>query len=124
MMSELTHAVEIINLDEVTALVNIGADTNAFRSGQPEGDQPDTPLKMVVFRLSDCLINDTQRESLADIARVLLKHGADPTPAFHYAETRYGTFTSACDVWSGLSVIAHAYEEKMRTLTKLQSSID
>ena len=106
----LSNAVCNIDIEKVKLLVSSGVDVNAYRSGQPEeSSQPDTPLKMVVFRLSDCLLYDSQRKILADIASILIDNGADPLPAFELAKERYGVdcFKDA-KVWTALNVINDA----------------
>mmetsp|Transcript_44487 Transcript_44487/g.69571 ORF Transcript_44487/g.69571 Transcript_44487/m.69571 type:complete len:109 (+) Transcript_44487:252-578(+) len=58
----------------------------------PEEDvvQPTTPLKLCVFRFSDCLLSNEQRLSLLSIAGLLIEHGADKESALQYYEDRYG----------------------------------
>ena len=74
-------------------------------------------MKMVMFRLSDCLSGagccsslPEQRATLAEIAKVLLHHGADPTPAMNIAERRYGKYSKDEQTWKAWSVVAEAAE--------------
>ena len=72
--------------------------------------QPDTPLKMVVFRASDCLLSAHQHAQLSEITSALLLHGADPRPALELAALRNGAYPGpdAEDVWAAWHVIAAA----------------
>ena len=89
----LCEAVSNIDLAQVTALLDAGHCANGVRDpGGEEDFQPDRPLKMVLFRVSDCLLGKEQLATLAEIARILLKHGADPKPAMALAERRYGPY--------------------------------
>ena len=54
--------------------------------------QPDKPLKLVMFRISDCLLTDEKIQSFKTIAELLLANGADPISAMQIAESRYGEF--------------------------------
>ena len=54
--------------------------------------QPDRPLKLVMFRISDCLLTDEKIQSFKTIAELLLANGADPISAMQIAESRYGEF--------------------------------
>eukprot|EP00435_Cladocopium_sp_Y103_P012262 s1514_g3.t1 len=53
-------------------------------------EQPTSPLKMAVFRLSDCMLDETTRMRLVSIAQALIEHGAAVAPARHLFELRYG----------------------------------
>ena len=56
--------------------------------------QPDRPLKLVMFRISDCLLTDEKIQNFKEIAELLLENGADPISAMQIAESRYGEFQS------------------------------
>ena len=96
-MADLVDAVSRLDLAGVNALLaERGRDPNAARSLRcEEAYQPDTPLKMVVFRLSDDRMTDDGRAALGAIARALLARGADPAPAMALAEDRYGPYPGA-----------------------------
>lgn len=51
---------------------------------------PSTPLKAVVFKLSDCLLTENEIAMYSPIADLLLQYGADPDPAIKYYMYRYG----------------------------------
>ena len=116
----LCEAVSNIDLARVTQLLDSGHCANGVRDpGGEEDFQPDRPLKMVMFRLSDCLSDagccsslPEQRATLAEIAKVLLRHGADPTPAMNIAERRYGKYSKEENeqTWKAWSVVAEAAE--------------
>eukprot|EP00440_Ansanella_granifera_P039413 gb/GFBE01042760.1/.p1 GENE.gb/GFBE01042760.1/~~gb/GFBE01042760.1/.p1 ORF type:complete len:201 (+),score=24.83 gb/GFBE01042760.1/:1-603(+) len=106
---ELCAAVSELNLQLVRTLLEAGHDANAVRPpGGEDQCQPDRPLKMVVFRLSDAMLSEDDHKTLADIARLLLRHGADPVPAQELAEMRYGAYPGPGDttVWEAWHVIA------------------
>ena len=106
----LIQAVEAIDLTRVLTLLEQGAQADearqllipdpllglraAYLEGLkvPEDDpiQPSTPLKMAVFRMSDCMLDEARRRELLDISRALLRHGAPPAPARRLYEDRYG----------------------------------
>ena len=58
----------------------------------PETDpvQPITPLKAVIFRLSDCLLVDQEFDDFHKVADALLGAGANAQEALLYAHDRYG----------------------------------
>jgi len=60
--------------------------------------QPTTPLKMAVFRLSDCCLDEVARQTLVRIAHALVEHGASRDPAKEYFESRYGPAESSEDI--------------------------
>jgi hypothetical protein len=55
--------------------------------------------------ISDSLLQDADLEQLAEVARLLLRHGADPRPGMQIAEERYGKYdpnlpaSPFMDVW-------------------------
>ena len=54
--------------------------------------QPDSPLKLVMFRASDNLLSTNKLKALKNIAEVLLTEGAASEPAKKMAEIRYGVY--------------------------------
>jgi hypothetical protein len=98
--SSLTDAVAAIDLERVRQLLSDGKlDPNATRDPlvSEESHQPDTPLKMVMFRVSDALLTAEDRAVLADIAGELLDAGAEPGPAMDIAQSRYGQYAGPDD---------------------------
>ena len=90
--AQLMEAVAMFDLPLVCSLLASGADPD-YRSARDDEDphiQPTTPLRMVMFRISDCLLSDEDILVFAQIARVLLDAGADPEPAMQIADERYG----------------------------------
>ncbi len=67
----------------------------ALREVDIDNAQPTTPLKLVAFRISDCMLVDADVERFRRIAELLLQHGADPAPALEHCELRYGRFNPA-----------------------------
>jgi hypothetical protein len=107
----LSQAVSAIDVEGVRNLLAQGADPNALRSpGGEEIYQPDQPLKMVMFRLSDCLLQAPAHAQLATIASTLLTYGADPKPAMQIAEWRYGPYpgTEDGDTWQAWHLVVAA----------------
>lgn len=99
---QLFDAVGNLDLEKVKETLELGADPNYFEESyrtynyHPSvtwRDQPYTPLRTVIFRSSDCCLEDEDQETLAEIATLLLDKGATPESALEYAEQRYGRFT-------------------------------
>ena len=110
---ELFEAVSNFDVRRVQELLRSGADPNCprqavrmvsgtcsalfTRDGTPlpdeEPGQPTTPLKLVVFRISDCLLGVAELAAFKLVAELLLAAGADPIPAVEYARERYGDWT-------------------------------
>jgi len=112
---ELMRAIERYDVGAVQACLENGADPNYTLhrdEDEPNGlIQPTTPLRMVMFRISDSLLEDSDLKQYAEIAKLLLRYGADPKPAMFIAEHRYGKYDSNAekspfmDVWH---IIANA----------------
>ncbi|MBO9480488.1 MULTISPECIES: hypothetical protein [Gammaproteobacteria] len=109
---ELMEAVSYHDFERVEDCLNRGADPS-YRHSTDQDDpngfiQPITPLRLVMFRISDCLLNDEDLKEFYKIARCLLDHGADPKPAIKIAEERYGKYEDNSegendlfmDIWS------------------------
>ena len=126
----LLFAISNLDLVEVRALLSSGADPNELTPQSAGGDedpsQPDRPLKMVLFRVSDCMLSAAQHVVLTSIAIVLIKYGADPVPALVHAEIRYGRTTSSGGVTGALVAILTSagteYERAEAALIELQST--
>jgi hypothetical protein len=65
--------------------------TDGTEKRDMEPDQPTTPLKLCVFRFSDCMLTEEDQLTLIRIAKVLIQHGAHKTEALEYFISRYGT---------------------------------
>ncbi len=94
----LMEAVAYIDSLKVESLIKKGADPNYI---DPDYDnikdreaQPYTPLRLVIFRISDCLLQEKDLEKFAKIAALLVRAGADPKPAIELSESRYGKYDS------------------------------
>ncbi len=92
----LIVAVEDFDLEKVKECLAKGADPNYARVYECDNplDQPDTSLRMVVFRISDCMLEEEGLKTYVEIARTLILHGADPIPAIQLAESRYGKYNA------------------------------
>ena len=104
---DLKEAIEFHNVEAVHDCLKRGADPNCvwpMLSESPE-NQPTTPLRMVIFRISDNLLEDSDLKQFAEIATLLLNYGADAKPAMQLAELRYGEYdpktedSPFMDVW-------------------------
>lgn len=94
--NELMEAVTFHKVQRVKELLELGADPNyCLHPDEEEPDgiiQPTTPLRMVMFRISDNMLSDDDLIEFAAVARLLLRYGADPRPALQIAEARYGLY--------------------------------
>ena len=67
---------------------------HADGSSMPEIDeecfQPTTPLKLVGFRISDCMLTEADLWRFKEVADVLIEYRADAKPALKIMENRYG----------------------------------
>lgn len=106
---ELMDAVAFYDVKAVQHCLEKGADPNyTLHTDEEEPDgyiQPTTPLRLVMFRISDSLLEDEHLKLFAEIATILLRYGADPKPAIVIAESRYGKYNpnyeqnAFMDVW-------------------------
>jgi hypothetical protein len=92
----LMEVVASHNIQAVQDCLQQGADPNYTRfkdEEEPNGYiQPTTPLRLVMFCISDALLDDNSLKQFAEIAKLLLQYGADPKPAMEIAEWRYGKY--------------------------------
>lgn len=113
---ELYQAIMNLKLEKVQELLERGANSNyvrqdTFRLGhlyvywyRADGSekeeiddfQPTTPLKLCIFRYSDCTLSDENRASIVEIAKLLITFGASVSGASSYYESRYGELRSDC----------------------------
>ena len=113
---DLMQAVSEHNAKAVKDCLETGADPNYCVHFADEGpntfNQPKTPLQLVMFCISDSLLEERDLKEFADIATLLLHFGADPKPAMQIAESRYGKYDPDMekgpftDVWH---IVADAY---------------
>jgi hypothetical protein len=111
----LMEAISFHRLKEVKDCLEKGADPNYTRykdEEEPDGYiQSTTPLRLVMFCISDSLLEDSDLKQFEEIAVLLLSYGADPKPAMEIAEYRYGKYDANrekgpfMDVWH---IIANA----------------
>ena len=98
---QLIIAVTYHNVTEVLSCLERGADPNYdSHLGKTERErkgQPYTPLRVVMFCISDSLLEDQDLKAHAEVAKLLLKYGADPKPAMELAEERYGKYDPAAE---------------------------
>jgi len=73
---------------------------NEDGSEVPENDpaQPDKPLKLCIFRLSDCLLTDEESGNIIKIAKLLISKGANIAGAKYLYELRYGKINNPDDI--------------------------
>jgi hypothetical protein len=112
-VDELLEAVSNADIDQVGTLLEKGVDPNGRcqlrtydnisdryvevwnADGTPYLDtdehQPNSPLKMVVFRISDCMLEEDDLLGFKSIAKLLIAAGADRKVAMDYAKARYGS---------------------------------
>lgn len=96
---QLVDAVTYHRVDDVKRLLEKGANPNYETFiGMAESErknQPYTPLRLVMFCISDCDLSDDGLIDFAEIARMLIQHGAETKPAMELAESRYGKYSAS-----------------------------
>lgn len=121
--AQLKYYVGELNLHQVTELLQQNANTNYIRqagfldnydglwlrwynidgSEKPEQDnnneQPTTPLKLCVFRFSDCTIEEEDRVIILKIAQLLIDYGANKEDPLQYFIKRYGEQPVENGIW-------------------------
>jgi|GEM_PF-4109114 len=95
----LRDAIGDRDIREVRRLLESGADPNFELPKEDYNDcqagyewQPYSPLRLLIFCISDGLIGEKELAKDALVAALLLKYGADPKSAMELAERRYGKF--------------------------------
>lgn len=106
---ELLHSISNICVDKVLDLLNQNADPNYFSQKKlynnnkfyplydKDGsivfddsvDQPITPLRLCIFRISDCTLTNVDHEHIILIVKMLIKYGAKTNDAYLYFINRY-----------------------------------
>jgi hypothetical protein len=105
----LMKAVEDYDVLGVKDCLTKGANPNYVRTWDGDNThQPTSPLRMVVFRISDNFLEDAHLIKFAEIATLLLQYGADPKPAIQLAELRYGKYDP--------NVIPNPFKEVLRII--------
>jgi hypothetical protein len=114
----LMNAVASYKVKAVRTLLKDGANPNYVcavdGSGIDDYRQPRTPLQMVIFRISDCMLENKHLNNFCIIAKLLLQYGADPKPAMRLAEYRYGKYDSNAEksaFMQVLNIVAKAIKE-------------
>ena len=119
--TELYNSIANINYNQVKILLDNGANPNYIvqdfvrvngkyralynsdRSEKAANDptQPFTPIKLCIFRFSDCTLIDNDQLKLIEIAKLLIAKGADCINACQYFKSRYGNVTNRADsdIW-------------------------
>ena len=90
------QAISSYDVDEVKRCLAQGANPNYVDEWEGYQDQPEwqpnTPLRLVVFRISDSLLEEEHLVLFKEIAAILLAAGSDTEPALKLSELRYGKF--------------------------------
>lgn len=108
---ELRAAICARNVSEVERLLQAGADPNFAHPPEVYGGlagyelQPYSPLRLVVFIISDALIREEELARDAEVAALLLRYGADPGSAMELAVSRYGAFDPDADDTAFMKVL-------------------
>lgn len=98
---KLTRAIASHNVALVKSLLEEKADPNFHipfyddQSIEEQKHQPNTPLRLVVFRISDCLLTPADLLEFERITKLLIEAGADTKSAYELAVLRYGPLTSS-----------------------------
>mmetsp|Transcript_63146 Transcript_63146/g.152750 ORF Transcript_63146/g.152750 Transcript_63146/m.152750 type:complete len:243 (+) Transcript_63146:286-1014(+) len=122
----LHEAISAFDVSRVEELLRSGVDPNCPRQavarddrtgrrvqlfmgdGTPLADeepgQPTTPLRLVVFRISDCLLGVDDLAAFRKVAELLLAAGADASSALEYASERYGDWAAPNGLEDGAAV--------------------
>ncbi len=119
---QLIKAISYGDIRRIQFLLENGADAN-YKIPEEEYEgmveykyQPYSPLRLVMFCISDALITDEELKEYIEIVKILIAHGADPKPAMELAEERYGKYNPTnedslfMDVWK---VVADAYQKQI-----------
>ena len=122
----LRDAIVNRKIDEVTRLLKFGADPNyrlpeeSYKDMSDFEAQPYSPLRLVVFIISDSLIGDEELAKDAKIAALLLEYGADAKSALQLAEHRYGKYDPKMEItpFSKLIWILKDAEKQQRIADK------
>lgn len=98
---QLMKAIEQHDVKAVRSLLENGADADYWRYTDEEEKsglmQPTTPLRLVLFCISNADLDDNDLKLYGEIATLLLQHGGDPKPATQLAEIRYGKYSPALE---------------------------
>jgi len=91
---QLLDAVAQCDLTQIQQCLQAGADIHYVRALDAQGDnlQPVTVLSMVMFRISDNMLQTHELTRFKEITALLLSCGADTEHAMALAEQRYGPY--------------------------------
>jgi len=113
----LRDAIGDYDVGRVTQLLKQGADPNYIDTYYKElHGQPYSPLRLVIFVISNVLYEDEALEELAKIATVLLDFGADAQSALQLSEERYGRY----DPKTGRSSLNLLIDPSKRSASKIK----
>ena len=103
---QLEHSVGCLELDITNELLMAGANPNYKRQltfrpyllynadgtecPEEDDEQPTTSLKLCVFRFSDCCLEEKDKIVIIEIAKLLIRFGANKEEAIAYYKMRYG----------------------------------
>lgn len=94
----LVEAITEHDVESVQRCIQHGANPNYTWTNSPglTSDssflQPTTPLSLLIFLISNCLLSEDDLSDFHAIAEILLENNADPEPAIHLAKQRYGAY--------------------------------
>ena len=100
----LRDAITNRNVQETERLLKLGADPNfALPESEYEGMadykyQPYSPLRCVIFIISDATIGEAELVKDLEAATLLLNYGADAKLALELAEFRYGSLDGNLEI--------------------------
>lgn len=91
---QLLDAVALCDLTQIQQCLQAGADIHHVRALEAQSDtlQPVTVLSMVMYRISDNMLQMHELTRFQDITALLLSYGADTEHAMALAEQRYGPY--------------------------------
>ncbi len=95
---DLVKAISEHDVSNVQVCLQNGADPNFTWTNSLGSDldssilQPTTPLSLLFFSISNCLLDEDDLSEFYRIAEILLENNANPEPAMQLAIQRYGIY--------------------------------
>ena len=95
---DLVKAISEHDVVNVQTCLQNGANPNYTWSNSSGSDldssifQPTTPLSLLIFSISNCLLSEDDLSEFYQIAEILLENNANPEPAMQLAIKRYGIY--------------------------------
>ncbi len=112
----LRNAIYKRNVEEIERLLRSGADPN-YQIPEQEYNgtaeykyQPYSPLRLVVFIISDAMAADEELAKDPIVADLLLKYGANAKSAVELIELRYGTYNPEMEITPFSKVLNMVYD--------------